>query len=147
MPVALKPAIEGDVDDRGQVLRGASPPASAVLEPLRRGDDIAVEDLADHVGVGVEHRPEVRVDPGVVDEMVEPAEGCSRRGDDLRCYAGSAALPAMPSAAAARRARPRPGERLGLAGGDDPGAVGDKTRAIPRPIPREAPVTMATAPS
>src|SRR5690606_38107478 len=84
----LQPGHRGDVDYRSAVL--PHPGGVDGLHPGQGGDRVGVEDLAGRVEVEVDEGAVGGVDPGVVDQQVDAAEGLQRPGDDLVAVVGVA---------------------------------------------------------
>ena len=121
-----EPGDRGDVDDGpAGGLGGAEAAGDHLAGPAEGAEHVDLQDLAGGIDLGVEDRAVRRVDPRVVDQVVDPAEGGSGPLDHvvLVCLVVGAAGDAQRDLRAAE-----PGDRLlervGLAAGEhDPAAL------------------------
>ena len=96
------------------------PGGHGFLDPREGRDDVDVEHLAGDGGVAVEHRSVDRVDPGVVDEVVQSPERLPGSRDDLVLVGLLGGVPGDAERVVGPAERlHRVRERLGLPGGDD----------------------------
>jgi hypothetical protein len=97
------------------MFRAAQASRHRLADPGEGRDDVDVEDFAGDIGVDVQHRPVDRVDPRVVDQVVQPTEPAARQGDRVVLVlwvGGVAGQPSGIRVAAQRRHRLGEGARV-----------------------------------